>query len=151
MDRLYVDTSVLGGCFDEEFSRWSIYLINEFKTGMKISVISDLTLRELEDAPTNVRNIINDIPDESKEYIIFNDEARKLANLYIAENVVSKNSLLDAQHIALATINKVDFLISWNFKHIVNMSKIRHYNSVNLKYGYAILDIRTPMEVISYE
>jgi len=138
-------------CFDEEFNKWSNNLINEFKLGLKIVIISDLTLRELEDAPANVRDIIEGIPEENKEYVIFDDEVRTLANLYIAENVVTNNSLLDAQHIALATINRADVLVSWNFKHIVNMSKIRHYNSVNLKYGYTILDIRTPMEVISYE
>ena len=50
-------------------------------------------------------------------------------------------------HIALATINKVDILVSWNFKHIVNIGRIRGYNSVNLKLGFTTLEIRTPKEI----
>lgn len=59
------------------------------------------------------------------------DEVRKLANRYIDEKVVGKTSLADCQHIALATINNVDVLASWNFKHIVNLERIRGYNSIN--------------------
>jgi hypothetical protein len=51
----------------------------------------------------------------------------------------------------LATINKVDVLASWNFKHIVNLKRIRGYNAVNLKKGYAMLEIRNPKDLIKYE
>jgi predicted nucleic acid-binding protein len=57
---------------------------------------------------------------------------------------------LDAQHIATATVSHADVLVSWNFKHIVNLLRIRAYNAVNLKYGYPLLEIRTPQEVINY-
>ena len=56
--------------------------------------------------------------------------------------------LSDAQHIAIATILKVDSLVSWNYKHMVNFFRIRLFNSINLKYGYSTIDIRTPKEVI---
>ena len=55
----------------------------------------------------------------------------------------------DALHIAIATINKVDVLVSWNFKHIVNINRIRLYNSVNLKSGYSMIDIRSPREILT--
>jgi len=74
-----------------------------------------------------------------------------LADMYISEKVVGKTSLEDCRHIALATINKVDVLASWNFKHIVNLDRIKGYNSVNLRMGYAMLEIRSPIELISYE
>lgn len=45
--------------------------------------------------------------------------------------------------------NKVDILVSWNFKHIVNLNRIRLYNATNLKYGYQILEIRTPREILN--
>ena len=67
------------------------------------------------------------------------------------QKAVSEKYLLDAQHIALATINHVDVLISWNFKHIVNLRRIQLYNSINLKYGYSLLEIRSPREVINEE
>lgn len=73
-----------------------------------------------------------------------------LADKYIAERVVGRTSLADCRHIALATINRADALGSWNFRHIVNLDRIKGYNSVNLKMGYPILEIRTPQELVSY-
>ena len=92
-----------------------------------------MTLKELEGAPPDVRNLVEEIPEEDREYVVLNDEARGLARHYIEEGVVSEGYLVDAQHIAIATVSRVDVLVSWNFKHIVNLSKIRLYNSVNLK------------------
>jgi hypothetical protein len=57
---------------------------------------------------------------------------------------------VDAQHIAIATISRVEVLVSWNFRHIVNLQRIRGYNAVNLRDGYPLLEIRTPQEVIRY-
>lgn len=78
-------------------------------------------------------------------------EAIELANTYIAEKVVGKTSLEDCRHIALATISKVDVLASWNFKHIVNLERIKGYNSVNLRNGYQMLEIRSPKDLLRYE
>jgi len=61
---------------------------------------------------------------------------------YITEGVIGGGKLVDAEHIAIAAINHVDVLVSWNFRHIVNLQKIRGYNSVNLKYGYPLLEIK---------
>ena len=148
MVKVYVDTSVFGGCFDAEFEEWSNKLMEEFKLGLKVVVISDLTLKELEDAPPDVRSSVDEIPKEQKEYVILNDEARVLARHYIEEGAVSERYLVDAQHIGIATVNRVDVLVSWNFRHIVNLTRIRLYNSVNLKYGYPLLEIRSPREVL---
>ena len=128
--RIYIDTSVIGGCLDKEFQNASMELIDKFKRGEMIVVISELTTLELKDAP---------------------QEAVNLAGKYITEGVIGRGKLVDAEHIAIATINRVDVLVSWNFRHIVNLQKIRGYNSVNLKYGYPLLEIRSPLEVITYE
>ena len=82
---------------------------------------------------------------------MISDEAVDLANKYIAGNVVGRTSFDDCIHIALATIHKADILVSWNFKHIVNVYRIRGYNSVNLKTGYQTLEIRSPKDIIGYE
>ena len=145
--KVYVDTSVFGGYFDEDFSEWSVKLIEQFMIGEKIVVISNITEDELKNAPEKVRTLFYNIPAEHKEIVKLTNEAKELANKYIKEKVVTKKSLLDAQHIAIATLNKVDVLVSWNFKHIVNYNKIRLYNSVNLKYGYPLLEIRNPREL----
>jgi hypothetical protein len=94
---------------------------------------------------------VKTIPDEHIEFLAITDEADKLANQYVAENVVGKTSLEDCRHIAIATLNDADLLVSWNFKHIVNVSRIRGYNGVHYKLGHKILEIRTPREVIYYE
>ena len=88
--------------------------------------------------------------EEHFERVPLTVEARELANRYIAENVVGKSSLDDCRHIALATIHRVDVLASWNFKHIVNLTRIRGYNAVNLKNGYPTIEIRNPKELIDH-
>lgn len=149
--RIYTDTSVFGGYFDEEFAEWSKKLFAEFEQGLNTAVISDITLRELEDAPAKVRELAKRIPEENREYVSLGEEAKRLALCYIEEGVVSKKYLIDAQHIAVATIERVDVLVSWNFKQIVNLGKIRLYNGVNLKRGYPLLEIRSPKEVLHEE
>ena len=73
-----------------------------------------------------------------------------LADTYIDEKVVEKTSIEDCRHIALATIHKVDVLASWNFKHIVNLDRIKGYNSVNLRLGYSMIEIRSPKDLVNY-
>ena len=85
------------------------------------------------------------------EFVEITEEINTLAEQYIKEEVVGKTSIDDCRHIACATINKVDYLISWYFKHIVNVFRIRGYNSVNLKNGYAQLEIRSPNDIIENE
>lgn len=149
--RIYIDTSVVGGFFDEEFKEATKQLFERLEKGEIIFVVSDLLDLELTNAPQKVRELLYNYSDDKFHHIELTDDAFKLANAYIAENVVGKTSLEDCRHIALATINKVDVLASWNFKHIVNLDRIKGYNSVNLKMGYQVLEIRSPKDLISYE
>lgn len=147
--RIYLDTSVIGGYLDVEFQEWSKKLFDEFKAGKKIAVISDVTLDEIENARQEIRDLLKLIPEESKEYVLNDEEAEELANAYLKEGAITKKFHEDALHIAIATINKVDVLVSWNFKHIVNLDRIKKYNGVNLKHGYTLLEIRNPREVLN--
>ncbi len=131
--QIYIDTSVIGNCEDEEFSTWSIQLLEEFRQGLRIAVVSDLTRRELEGAPESVKKVLSSLLDTGVENVFLEEEAETLAQKYIDEGVVS------AKHIAIASIERVDILISWNFQQIVNINRIRAFNSVNLKCGYPIL------------
>lgn len=146
--RVYVDTSVIGGCFDTEFAKSSNRLFDLFKNGEMTMLISDLTLRELQPAPEEVKQIVLDIPEVFKEFVVFSDDADKLAEEYLSIGIVTRKYIVDAQHIALATVELADLLVSWNFKHIVNFRKIRAFNGINLISGYKELDIRAPQEVI---
>ncbi len=149
--RIYIDTSVIGGCFDQEFEEWSNRLFDDFKAGRMIAVVSDITLDELTDAPQQVQDIFASIPEENLEIVSSDIGSKDLADKYIIEKAVSGKFYEDAMHIAIATIHQVNVLASWNFKHIVNLERIRMYNSVNLKNGYLILEIRTPREILKFD
>ena len=149
--RIYIDTSVIGGCFDKEFVEWSNRLFDDFKSGKRIAVISDVTLDELSDAPKRVQDNFKTIPERYLEVIISDSESRNLADLYLKEGAVSGRYYEDALHIAISTINQVNVLASWNFKHFVNLDRIRLYNAVNLKNGFSLLEIRTPREILKFE
>ena len=146
--RIYVDTSVVGGYFDDEFAVETKQFFEKVDCGDFSLVVSDLLRAELEQAPERVRDYLNRFTGSQIEEVIRTDEALDLADLYIFEKVVGPTSLTDCRHIAIATVNKVDILVSWNFKHIVNLKRIRGYNSVNLRHGYPMLEIRTPKEIL---
>lgn|SRR5574339_279601 len=145
---VYADTSVIGGYYDKEFQIWSIALWNEFISGSKQLMLSDLTVQELEFAKEGIRNLLSMIPENNCVNVIVDDEAIRLAEIYITEGALTKKSYNDALHIAMATLNNADVLASWNFKHIVNIDRIRLYNSINLRFGYRLIEIRTPREII---
>ncbi len=149
--RIYIDTSVFGGHFDEEFAEHTIPLFERLRKNDFILLFSTVTQVELTNAPENVRVLVKSIKVESTEFIETTAEAIDLASEYISEKVVGQTSFADCLHIALATINRADFLISWNFKHIVNVQRIRGYNSINIKNGYKQLEIRSPREFETYE
>jgi len=148
--QIYIDTSVVGGYFDEEFKESTIKLFERLNNDEIIFVVSDLLDLELINAPQHVREHLLKYPAEKFQRIELTEEAVKLANIYIEEKVVGKTSLEDCRHIALATIYKVDVLASWNFKHIVNLDKIKGYNSINLRLGYSMIEIRSPKDLVNY-
>lgn len=148
--RVYLDTSAIGGCFDEEFAEDSRKLISEIKAGKKLGVVSEITIRELIDAPKNVRDDFETYK-ELLEVVYITGEADELSSAYLRERIISETYKNDSLHIALATINQVDVLVSWNFQHIVNLNKIMQFNSVNIRNGYKPLQIYSPKEVIESE
>lgn len=151
MQRFYFDTSVFGGAFDKEFEEVTLQLFERVKSGKLICVFSDLTETELLNAPENVKEYFKNLPNEYKEKVIVTNEILALASRYITEKVVGQTSFDDCIHIATATVCKADVLVSWNFKHIVNIYRIRGYNSINIRSNYPSLEIRSPKEILEYE
>jgi hypothetical protein len=82
------------------------------------------------------------------ESVSFTKEAKRLAEIYMVEGNISQKQKSDAFHIAIASVNKIDILVSWNFKHIVNLNRIVLFNGVNMKHGYPTVEIRNPREII---
>jgi hypothetical protein len=149
--RIYIDTSVFGGYFDVEFAAYTIPLFNRIANGDFFMLYSEITEEELENAPIKVKNLVQGLRISQTEFLKVTGETIDLATEYIAAGVVGETSYVDCLHIALATIHHADFLVSWNFKHIVNVERIRGYNSINIKNGYKSLDIRSPRAFGNYE
>ncbi|MHA4809913.1 type II toxin-antitoxin system VapC family toxin [Flavitalea flava] len=151
IQRIYLDTSVIGGYYDSEFEEDTRILFEKIKLEQFHVILSDITEGELQEAPEMIRNLFIELSAGLSTKIELTEEAVQLADTYLAEKVVGKTSRVDCFHIALATIHQVDILVSWNFKHIVNVQRIRGYNAVNMKLGYPTIDIRSPKEIIYYE
>lgn len=145
-----MDSSVIGGCFDPEFEKWSNGLFRDFHVGTFLPVLSDIVDAEMRMAPPNVAEKYAELLKLEPERIKLSDDAIALARVYIRENIINHKYQDDALHIAHATIAQVDILVSWNFKHIVNYGKIRQFNKVNLRQGYNTIQIYSPREVTNY-
>ena len=145
---IYPDTSVVGGCFDEEFTLKSRALFSMVGRGGAVPVISDILVNELAPSPPRVRSLLSGLPRQAVELVFADDESEYLRDAYLRAGAVGPRQHQDAHHIALATVARADLLVSWNFKHIVRYDKIRVFNAVNLKEGYPPIDIRSPVEVV---
>jgi len=147
--KFYIDTSVFGGLFDEEFEKDTNSFFEHIKQ-KNIKVIYSKVLKgELEKAPDKVRAVFDTI--QTVEYAELTEDALELAEVYIEEGALGAKSFNDAQHIAIATVSRANVIISWNFRHMVNFLKIRQYNSINLREGYGMINIYTPRDVVSME
>ncbi len=151
MQRIYIDNSVLGGYFDDEFEKdTKLFFQRIFKNEFEV-YISEISEIELLPAPQFVKDLLQKIPIECLHRLEFTKEAQELAQHYLQEKILGPASLNDAYHIAIATVHRIDVLVSWNVKHIVNLDKILLFNAVNMKHGYPPIDVRAPKELIRYE
>ena len=147
---VYVDTSVLGGCFEPDFAPWSNGLVADFRAGTFTPILSALLETELRRAPEPVIAFYRELLALAGQTVPVSDEALELLAAYEAHGVLGARFRADMLHIALATVADVDVLVSWNFKHIVRFDKIRRFNAVNLEQGYKPLSIHSPREVTTY-
>ena len=145
--RLYLDASVVGGCFDSDFIEDSRRVMDAVFAGKARLLYSEVLEAELRNAPEPVRRFFAEVPDAVREEIEFSAEVEELAREYVARGVVSDAHLDDCRHVAAATIGRADAIVSWNFRHIVKLDKIKGYNQVNLLNGYGVLTILSPKEV----
>jgi hypothetical protein len=150
IQRIYVDTSVIGGCFDVEFAEWSNGLVADFRTGIFRSLLSEVIAAEIADAPENVQSVYAELVSLNAEVLAIEENTLELAEQYQTRGILTSNFYDDGLHIALATVAEADLLVSWNFKHIVRFDKIRLFNAVNIEFGYKPLQIFSPREVTTY-
>jgi len=146
--RIYIDTSVIGGYHDIEFEIATRLLFERIENKEFDVFFSEVNETELINASQKVKGVKNLIPCDCFHYIEMTDEVKNLAMLYISENALGMASRNDAYHIALASMNNIDCLISWNFKHVVNFDKIKMFNAINARVGCPLIDIRSPLEFL---
>jgi predicted nucleic acid-binding protein len=145
--RVYIDTSVVGGCLDKEFAEDSRRVFDEAISGRIVLLISDLVIAELGPAPGEVKAVLGSVPAQQIEEVGETDDVIRLRDAYIKAKVIGGQWLADATHVAMATVARADAIVSWNFRHIVRLDRIKAYNQVNLAEGYGILTILSPREV----
>lgn len=148
--RVYLDTSVIGGCFDAEFATWSNALVADFEANRFAPVVSELVAAEIQLAPAQVQRKFNQLLGLGAELRTVEQEALDLSAEYSHRGILPLRFRNDLLHIAVATVANVDVLVSWNFKHIVRFDKIRQFSAVNLEVGYKPLEIYSPREVATH-
>ena len=148
--KIYADTSVFGGVFDEEFKASSKAFFDLLRNSFFSLVTSDLVRQEIEAAPSKVKKLFYEILPIAQIAEV-TEKALKLQKAYLKAEVLPEKYSTDALHVALATVSQVSLIVSWNFKHIVNFKKIPMYNAVNKLHGYNEIAIYSPLEVIQYE
>jgi predicted nucleic acid-binding protein len=148
--RLYADTSIFGGVFDDEFAVPSRQLFAGIKEGRFHLMVSPLVQEELETAPTDVVKYYERML-PSAEVLMVTPDALALQQAYLDAGILTPKSATDALHVALATTSRCAMIVSWNFRHIVHFDKIAMYNGVNVANGLPTIGIHSPREVIVYE
>jgi len=144
---LYLDTSVIGGYFDDEFKEATQTLWFKRDQGIYRFLTSPLVAQEATGAPEHVRGLLADT--FTQDDILFSNlEIEALAAAYMEHKVVPPRYEEDAFHVAIATIHKVDLIVSWNFKHLVNYQRESGFNAVNVLQGYPPVRILSPLELI---
>lgn len=135
MPTLYLDTSVLGGYFDDEWKEPTRELWRQMEAGQWHFQSSIITLDELTNAPQNVRELFRETFDP-RSLVTVTSETEELAAQYIEKAVITPKYTDDARHVATCTVARIDYLVSWNFRHLVNVQREAGFNAVNLLQGY---------------
>ena len=146
--RLYLDTSVIGGYFDAEWMDETRELWAQARAEKWQLLTSIVTERELHDAPGQVRQLFEETFQRATDLLAVMDEVENLAQEYLKAGVVSAKFADDARHVALCTVHRINYLVSWNFRHLVNVRREAGFNAVNLLQGYPPVSIVNPKELI---
>jgi hypothetical protein len=148
--RVYADTSVYGGVFDDVFAKPSRKFFEQVDAGRYRLITSPLLREELVAAPVQVRRWYERFA-ASSEQVDVSEAAVMLQQAYLSAGIVGRKWEADALHVAIATVSSCRLIASWNFKHIVSFQKIPLYNGVNLTRGFGAIAIHSPQEVIEHE
>jgi len=143
--RLYLDTSIPSAYYDTSKPVRQLITQKWFENeALSYELfISVITVKEIERIKNDIKkqNISKLLVKYNMNILDFSDKARELADEYMMKGAIPKSEPEDAYHIAIAVINEIDALASWNFKHIVSINPIRKIHQINSKYNYISIDI----------
>jgi predicted nucleic acid-binding protein len=148
--RVYADTSVFGGAYDDEFRDPSLRFFAQVRRREFLLVSSAVVEAEITRAPENVKRLFDEMLGYA-DLVTVTQGALDLRDAYMDAGIVGPRSADDALHVAVATDAGCTLIVSWNFQHIVHFQKIPLYNAMNVLRGYNAVSIYSPREVIEYE
>ena len=153
--KIYLETTLFNFYFDKDrdFAHEStVKLFKEIAAGKFEAFTSTYVTDELENAPKVKRDkMINLITEYSITVLAPNDEAVRVAGIYVSEGVIPQKYRTDGLHVAIATVNDLDMIISMNFQHIVKRKTKLVTGNINALNGYRAIEILSPMEVVEDE
>jgi len=152
--KVFLETTIFNYYFDKERDAHpsTVELFEEIGKGKYQAFTSIYVIKELGDAPDEKRDLMLSLIDRYKIKILDeSDEIEALAKTYTNEGTIPRKFITDAIHIATATVNDLDIIISLNFKHIVKRKTIELAEVINIREGYKNVRIYTPMEVVDYD
>ena len=149
--KVYVDSSIIVGCCDLYHNTWSKNLMEDFKKGLYKPVISTLVQAEMADVPPEVLEAYAEFLKVDPKIIDVSEKADTLAEIYVERNVLNEGFYHDALHVALATLEEVDILVTWDHPNVLHFSKVRGFVQVNLELGLKPIQVRCARLVASDE
>ena len=148
--KVYLDTTIFNFVFAEDapaerdLTRKFFSQINQFDV-----FVSDIVIEEIAECPAPKRQkMMSLIEKHNIQELSLDESSRQLAIKYIKEGIIPMKYQDDALHIAIASVNEMDVLLSWNFQHIVKLKTKRESVGVNMLMGYGSIEIYTPREVV---
>jgi predicted nucleic acid-binding protein len=148
--RVYVDSSVLGGCFDREFEEDTRAFLHCIREAKIVPLMSDMVVAEIARAPEQVQRLLDAMIGDGAEVLAATEAAVELQEAYLKSGVLGQRWEDDAMHVALATLARVDVVASWNFKHLLDPRRARGFNGVNLGMGYGLIAILSPSDIVHH-
>jgi len=153
--KIYLDTSVISHLQADDVPEKMVFtqkLWDEIKKDEFDIVLSEVVLSEIEDCPEPKKTVLSEYLGEIQyQKVSLTNEVTELANKYIEQKVLPPKCLDDALHIASASINGCNAIVSWNFKHMVNLRTFFGVNGVNKLFGYGEIVIVPPNEIVGEE
>ncbi|MCL2834366.1 MAG: PIN domain-containing protein [Treponema sp.] len=152
--KVYLETTMFNYYFDKSKDAQppTVALFEAITSGQFEGYTSIYAYNELDNAPEPQRSkILKLIEKYNIKVLGTSDEVIQLAEKYMTNNIIPKKKRIDALHIAIASVNELEIILSFNFKHINKLKTKTLIPAINRILGYREIFIAQPEEVIDYE